>query len=237
MLRVGICDEAEEYRKMTADILFRTMFDVEDVCFTFYESGKDLALDIISGKFQIDLLIMDPIFRWGVNGLKILEYIREQKLKTEIILQTNATELALKGYELHIFDFILKPVSIQGIERVARRFIREKLLPSDGFLTISIQGNQQRLRLGQVLFFESHGRKITAVLLGDEVEFYMRLDELWENINDKGFIRCHQSFIVNKNYITGMISGELQLFNKKTIPISRKYAQQVRQAVIEKIED
>lgn len=63
MIRVGICDEEEKYRKQTADILFRVLFDVEDIHFTFYESGEHLIENILEGKFHQDLLIMDPVFR------------------------------------------------------------------------------------------------------------------------------------------------------------------------------
>lgn len=154
-------------------------------------------------------------------------------MQTEVILQTEAIEIAQYGYRLHIFDFIPKPVSVQCIEQVINRFIRERLQYDEGFLNIFIQGCQQRLRLGKVLYFESQARKIMAVMLDETVEFYQKMDELWEKIQKRGFLRCHQSYIVNKDYVTGMISGELQLFNRKTLPVSRAYAKQVREALLE----
>lgn len=147
---------------------------------------------------------------------------------------TEAIEMAQYGYRFHVFDFIPKPLSVRIMESVINRFIKEKLQETTGFLAVSIQGCQQRIRLGRVLFFESRARKIAAVMLEDTMEFYQKMDELWGQIKEQGFLRCHQSYIVNRSYITGMVSGELQIVNKKLLPVSRRYAQQVREVVLER---
>lgn len=126
MLRVAICDSDVEYRKQTEKIIFYIMFDVEDVQFTFYESGAELIKDIQENSFQQDLLVIDLILKEG-NGLRILEQLRKWGLETEVIVQTEAIELALYGYRFHVFDFIRKPVELQEAERVFTRYISEKI--------------------------------------------------------------------------------------------------------------
>ena len=233
VLRVAICDSDIRYQKQTANILFHTLFDVEDVRFTFYESGARLTRDIMEEKFHQDLLVLDLVLP-GSNGLRILELIRNKGLAVDVIVQTEAIELALYGYRFHVFDFIAKPVSVQEAEQVLNRYIREKLHPAEEFLQFSIQGCKQRLRLKNVQFFESRVRKIAAVMENETVEFYRKMDELWKDVGDKGFLRCHQSYIVNKNYVMGLSAGELILFNKKKVPVSRRYAGAVREALEKK---
>lgn len=230
MLRVAICDADVLYREQIGRILFHILFDVEDVRFTYYESGVQLIQDVMEEKFQQDILITELVLP-GISGLKALEFIRKLGISTDVIILTGAVELAPFGYRLKVFDFIEKPLSVQHLEQVMNRYIRERLQQTEDFLNISIQGCQQRLRLGKIQFFESQVRKILAVMGSETVEFYYKMDELDSELRGKGFFRCHQSYIVNQSYILGWSGGELQLFNRKKIPVSRKYTKEVRRIV------
>jgi two-component system LytT family response regulator len=43
-----------------------------------------------------------------------------------------------------------------------------------------------------------------------------------EILSDKGFLRCHRSFLVSKNQIEQLTTSEFKLKNETTIPISRR---------------
>ena len=62
------------------------------------------------------------------------------------------------------------------------------------------------------------------------LRFRMQLRELSMRLNDKCFQRCHQSFIVNMNYIYSLKRYEITLRNGACIPISKAYSKQVRSA-------
>lgn len=231
MLRVGICDPCESVRNQTADILFHILFDQEEIQFTFYDSGMQLVKELTEQCFCQDLLIIDPILP-DMNGLRILQFLRRQKLKTDIIIQTEAIELALVGYRYKVFDFIRKPFFIREAEDVFNRYMADRQEKAEGSLLVSIQGCSQRIYLERVIFFESRIRKIEAVMEGEIVEFYQKMDELCQQLPADEFIRCHQSFIVNRNYISRLLISELLLLNGSRIPVSRKYVQQLRQELL-----
>ncbi|MBS6194159.1 MAG: response regulator transcription factor [Clostridiales bacterium] len=226
MLRIGICDQDREYRRRTADIWFHVYFDAEDVGFTFYETGKALAEELSKGKLEQDLLIIDPVLA-DMSGLHILEFIRKQRMNTDIILQTEAADLALYGYRYRVFDFLKKPVSVREAERVAVRYMIERSQEDEEFLSVSIQGNSRKLRLSKISFFESNVRKIVAVMERESVEFYQKMNELEQKLPEGEFLRCHQSYIVNRSYILGMAGEEIVLLNQKKIPVSRRYMKDV----------
>lgn len=62
----------------------------------------------------------------------------------------------------------------------------------------------------------------------ETVEFYKKMEELLQEIEQKGFFRCHQSYIVNRNYVQGLSASEIVLLNKKRIPVSRRYTAHIR---------
>jgi DNA-binding LytR/AlgR family response regulator len=93
---------------------------------------------------------------------------------------------------------------------------------TEEFLNISIRGKINRLALGKIYYFESNMRKINVYLKDDVLEFYGKLDELQEVLQGKQFVRCHQSYLVNKNYITSVSRTELMI-KDTSIPVSRRY--------------
>lgn len=230
MLRIAICDPDLRNSKETADILTRTCFDVTDIQFFFYETGMQIINDVMKQDFLVDLLFIDIILP-DINGLKTVEFIRKQNLKTDIIFLTEAAEFALDGYRYHAFDFLVKPVEPKRMEKVMRRYLEEKVNPCQEVVEVYIRGCGQKLQLQKIMFFESRERKIAAVTAADKVEFYMKMNELSERIVHKDFIRCHQSYIVNRNFISSVTATEVLLLDGRRIPMSKRYSRQVRDAL------
>ena len=59
--------------------------------------------------------------------------------------------------------------------------------------------------------------------------YYEKMYVLEELLKEDGFVRCHQSYIVSKRYVTGYNSAEIEL-DRLTIPIGRKYKNIVHEA-------
>ena len=55
------------------------------------------------------------------------------------------------------------------------------------------------------------------------------MNELEKDLNPQSFIRCHNSYIVNINYIAKLYREHVILKNDKSIPISRKYSKKIRE--------
>lgn len=229
MLRIAICDSDQEYRKRTEMILFHLLFDVEDVSFSAYEGGEAMVNALNSGEFKADLLILDPCLE-DENGLRLLSMLRANGWDHDVIMQTDQMEMALYGYRYQVFDFLQKPVSLRESERVFQRYIKEKISLEDNpaFLTVTVSGCRYRIRLQNIVFFESSGRKVTAVMENESLEFYQKMNELQELLPAGDFFRCHQSYIVRKDAVRGLTSTELLLHNQKRIPVSRRYMSEVQ---------
>jgi DNA-binding LytR/AlgR family response regulator len=58
----------------------------------------------------------------------------------------------------------------------------------------------------------------------------MSLKSLEEKLPTKHFIRCHKSFIVNKNLVSALDSGSL-ILGEKSIPIGQSYKEKVIEAI------
>lgn len=230
MFRIAICDASKEYRNVTADIWRRAFFDEEDLTFSFYATGGEVVEAIEDGTFVHDVLILDLLLP-DVSGLRLLNFVRGQFQDLTIILQTESAELAVYGYRFGVFDFLVKHSSLKEIERVINRFKAEKAGEQNSVLTVMIQGTPQRLILNRIMFFESDARRIHAFGPDEDATFYMKMDELEAKVREAGFVRCHQSYLVNRSWIRGLASGTLILTNKNELPVSRRYLKDLREAL------
>ena len=88
-----------------------------------------------------------------------------------------------------------------------------------------------QLPLHQIYYLESQRRKIIAHMVEDQVEFYGRLDALEELLGPSGFLRCHQSYLVNLRYIRQLGSSSLTLPHNCSLPVSRPYLKSLRSAL------
>lgn len=231
MINIAICDQKYENRRETADLVTRLLFGETEVQFLFYKTGIQIMNDILNQRFRADLLFIDVLLP-GVDGMRVVDFLRKQDLKTDVIFLTEAAEWAAEGYRYHAFDYLIKPVSLKRFEMTMQRYIEEHLYATADFLNVNIRGCSQKVQLQRVLFFESNERKITAVMMDEEITFYQKMSKLADSLNHTSFIRCHQSYIVNTDYISSVTATGILLMNKKKIPISKRYSKAVREYVL-----
>ena len=106
-LKVLIVDDTIVYRKIVNDVL-SDLPDVEVVGSA--HNGKAAITKIIS--LKPDLLTLD-IEMPEMNGLEVLEYIKDKGLDVGAVMLSTLThkggEMTMKALDLGAFDFILKP--------------------------------------------------------------------------------------------------------------------------------
>ena len=76
-----------------------------------------------------------------------------------------------------------------------------------------------RLRLKEVRFFSSDRKKVTAETEDGKIEFYGKLSDI-ETVLPEYFIRIHNRYLVNLNYVTKVESSQCTCADE-TLPVSR----------------
>lgn len=169
---------------------------------------------------NIDLMFLD-IHMPDLNGIDFLKSLNK---RPKTIFTTAYREFALDGFELEAVDYLLKPITFErffkSVERVLRNITRES---NDDFVIFRSEGFNRKIFLKDILYFESIGNDIRAVLKdGDIIISKMSISELALNLQYKGFLRIHRSFIINQNHVIGISNNEV-LLGKISIPIGRSF--------------
>lgn len=85
------------------------------------KNGQE-ALDYIKEN-KVDLVILD-VFMPFMNGVEFLKKLREQKLKTEVIMVTAANDTATLEETMHlgVIDYLVKPFALERFQVALEKF-------------------------------------------------------------------------------------------------------------------
>ena len=92
---------------------------------------------------------------------------------------------------------------------------------------------QYQIPFQEIVYFESHLRRITLHTEEEAVSFYGKLQDLSKRLNPMLFVRTHASYLVNMEYIRCIRDTEVLLSTGEHIPVSRKYRPSVRSRHLE----
>lgn len=226
MLQIAICEDNPQHSMKIHEIIRKALFAKTDIAVEYYENGLQVLEAIEKQNFNFDLLLLD-IHMKGMDGIRTAEYIRKNRVDVDIIFITVSTEYVYEGYTYKAFAYILKPINEQRMIYELKRYLEEKERTEE-YLNIPIHGMVQRVPLSKIMYFESDARKVRIHLKNEVIEFYAKMDEVEEIVKGNLFFRCHQSYLVNANYITSIMRNVL-VINGTDIPVSRKYQKTVKE--------
>ena len=227
MLQIAICDPNILHRNAFCDTLAKLLFDAADYSFSCFGSAKDLLARQDAAAF-FQLVFLEIHLDGPMNGLEAADRIRILSPDTDIIFLTDAAEYVTEGYRYHAFDFLIKPVPLARLQDVVSRYLSERRKRPADFLNVTIQRCSIQLPLYQIYYLESQLRKIIAHTWENTTEFYDRLDHLEALLCDSGFVRCHQSYLVNSRHIRQLSTGAIVLADGTELPVSRTYFKKLK---------
>jgi two-component system LytT family response regulator len=203
-----------------------------------------MALDATEGRriileHQPGLVLLD-IEMPGKNGFDLLRSLPQYDF--EVIFVTAYDQYGIQAVKFAAIDYLLKPVNPDELQTAINKVItknqsKKQNLHVENLIRIfQQQKEEQRIALptqketrfiatGDIVRCESSNNYTTFILANAEKILVSKpIYEYDELLGSYGFIRCHQSHLVNKKYIKSLIKedgGYLLLDNGEQIPVSR----------------
>lgn len=229
--RVVIVEDQVPMRKEIEMLVHQEKgFEVVGACGSVEE-----AIDLIQTKAP-DIVLLD-INLSGGTGFDVLNKV--QHLSFKIIFLTAHSEHAIRAIKADAIDYLLKPVMPQELSAAlekARRVtplslehlkgVYEGLKKQEELHSIVIRYNDfwERIDLNYLLYCQSAYNYTTFYLKGGKKVIASKpLIEYEDQLPTSGFLRPHQSYIVNNRYITRYRrDGFLILEEGTEIPVSKR---------------
>ncbi len=112
-----------------------------------------------------------------------------------------------------------------------------KLSIDNNIMLINTKSRNYRIAIKDIIYIESDLRTVNIFTVNETYYCYERLDKIEKQLNRFGFIRCHQSYLVQADYIICYDNHTLQLKDTDfSVPVSRRCQKNIRLLIQEKNE-
>jgi len=231
MLNIAICDDVQSDRMQIEsfinDFCSRENFRTNRIIF---EDGESLVRYYMEGNPRFDIVFLD-IYMTGLNGLKSAEQVRKFDSECKIIFTTSSTEHALISFSVFPFNYLVKPITKKVFESVFNRALEKINNEIQKNLSIKIGSKIFSLPYKDIMFIESNAKVVNVhMATSNPFSYISKLDDLESQINDKRFIRCHKSFLVNMDYISCVENYTFKLINNTQTPITQRHYVSIKKA-------
>lgn len=158
----------------------------------------------------------------GTDGFSVAK--ETESINYQLVFVTAHHEYALKAFETHAIDYLLKPARPSVIEKCLAKILRQEIMSlaqgpaEDEAPSLSLNdGNSSRIiKADHILFIEALGRyrRIHLSAEGktlhklDTILSDTTLDSFADQLGKASFIRAHRSYLVNLGFVTSLKSSD-----------------------------
>jgi two-component system, LytTR family, response regulator len=228
MIKAVLIDDEPLARSIVAEYLqtYPTIEIVQE-CGDGFEGMKAIA------QHQPDLVFLD-VQMPKINGFEMLELLEQPPA---VIFTTAFDEFAMRAFEAHAIDYLLKPFSKERFDKAMEKWKKQKSAPQNTQALLDAVSSQEEeqnrvvvktgssiriIPIQEVLYFEAYDDYV-KIHTKDGYFLKKKTMQHFENtLDQKMFVRAHRSFIIQIAEITKIDSSdEVLLKNGKRIPLSR----------------
>ncbi len=201
----------------------RTISFVKKIPFLELVGSFDHALNGLSylNTHETDILFLDI----NMDELSGIELLESSTIKPEVIITTAYQEYALKGYELDVADYLLKPYTFQRFLKAVNKVIKklEKESLAINYIFIKSENKLVKVFYDDVLYIEGM-RDYRRIFLkeGSSIMTLQKFSDLEQLISPQIICRVHKSYMVSMSKIKDVEKNSIRI-GKKTIPVSATY--------------
>jgi two-component system, LytTR family, response regulator len=214
---------------------------IENIPFLSLEGTYTNPLDAngILARRGADLIFADPDMV-PINGI---DFVRSLMHRPLVVFITHSQEYAVEAYNAGVLDYIIKPLSLDRLVRVANKAYgllmppeRESLplLTGNGptpFLFMKVDSRMQRFNTDDILFIEGCSDYVRVYTSGSKPALAsLNMKHIERKLPAGHFCRVHRSYIVSLNRIDSIEKKRIRI-GDRIIPVSDSYYPLLLQAI------
>jgi len=226
-LSIAICEDLPDERSYLARMVESFFRERQETCqLSIFSSGEELLSLFRAGRFHI--LFLD-IYMPGLSGMDTARTVRKADRDCSIIFATTSHDHGLDSFEVQASDYLVKPFRREDVYE-ALDWCVGRHTQSRRYLQVLSEWEQIDIPLQSLVYIEIQGHQAYLHTRDQVISTRRSLDDLENTIHSSDFIRCHRSFLVNMDYITGIQGKDLCLEDDTRVPIGPSNAAQVKRA-------
>lgn len=231
MYNIGICDDGikfcSQFERMILSYCERKGIKSD---IKVWYSGEALC-EYLKNENHLDILFLD-IELLKITGIEVGNYIRETlgNRGMSIVYISGKSSYAQQLFKTQPVDFLVKPILQDVLDETLDLVIK---IINDGKEKFEFQKGKDYYYISykDIIYFCSEGRKIKIATKNGMLDFYGKLNDIAVEI-PKVFVQIHQSFVVNKGYISKYTYENIELVDGTILSISKVNRKKVRETLL-----
>ncbi|MBL0314898.1 MAG: response regulator transcription factor [Flavobacteriales bacterium] len=175
----------------------------------------------------------------GMNGFEFLDSLKS--IQFDVVFTTSHAGYATRAFRVAAIDFLLKPYPESDLSEAVNRFLQKQLSEQQPRLDILLANYKNRgdakialptssgylfVRFQDVIRLESQNTYTTFFMKDkNQIVVSRTMKECEEMLTDSGFVRIHQSHMINLSLVKKFTRGEggtVEMEDASHIEVSRR---------------
>lgn len=183
---------------------------------------------------KVDVLFLDI----NMDELSGIELLESSKINSQVIITTAYQEYALKGYELRITDYLLKPFTfnrfLQAVNKAQENLSQRITDKQLDYIFVKTENRLEKIAINDILYIEGMRDYLRIHTINKKIMTLQSFNELEKLIPSHLVCRVHKSYMVAINKIESIERSEIKIGNV-IIPVSLTYKEILFQFINNKI--
>ena len=212
--------------------LEKTKDFVNKVPFLHLSANFDNALNGLTylNNNKVDVLFLDI----NMDELSGIELLESSKINSQVIITTAYQQYALKGYELQITDYLLKPFTfnrfLQAVNKAQENLTRRTSDAQPDFIFVKTENRLEKIMLNEIVYIEGMRDYLRIHTVNKKIMTLQNFSELEKLIPSSLVCRVHKSYMVALNKIDSIERSRIKIANQ-LIPVSETYKEAFLQLI------
>lgn len=179
-------------------------------------------------KYEPEIIFLDIHLPDG-EGFEILNQL---DYNPKVICTTAYESFAIEAIKHDVVDYLLKPIIpeelVEAIDKAINELEKDKKITNyedvkEYKIVLKTKENIFRLKTNEVIYCEADGN-YTSIYLQNEKPILLSktLKKIEDLLSPFGFMRVHQSFLINPSHIKSLQKNTVKLSNDAKVKVSRR---------------
>lgn len=220
-MKITILEDSDsELKKLRKELISWSIEKNIDIYINTFNSGEDFFAKPENYSSTIDLFILDISMK-KMSGIEVSKKLRALDYQGEIIFLTAFKEFVFDGYEVHAFNYLLKPID----STLLRRCLNEISMKKHSSCHVYKNNKHEMISIPYSdIIFCSVNRHYVDITTKDKVYIqHIDLSDLLKVLPNE-FVQVHRSYIVNMSHVFSITHNRIHLSSNAVVDIGRTYA-------------
>ncbi len=229
-MRVAVCDDEEIFQEQIRNLIDK-IYNSMDVIVDVFSEGKQLLERFDANPY--DVIFLD-IEMPSMDGITLAKKLRQRSENIFIVFLTSHVEYALEGYEVNALRYLTKPIREDKLREVLKYVMDKNTAKRQ--LMIKSEGEELRLNVADVLYFEAQNQYVMIYLRGEEHLVRANMGDFEEQLREDGFFRIHRGYLISLAKVKKIVKSEVIMENGASLPVSRSNLKSLKESLYSFVE-